>query len=53
MCNVHQYDEFYRPAFFRVIRIITLDCQLRQNKKKSGNKTKMITQQQFDNYLFL
>ena len=36
MCYVHQYDEFHRSAFFRVIRIITLDCQLHHNKKKSG-----------------
>ena len=26
MCYFHHYDEFHRSAFFRVIRIIALDC---------------------------
>ena len=48
MCYVHKYDEFYRPAIFRVIRIITLGCQLQQNKKNPVTKPKFIIIQQFE-----
>ena len=46
MSDVNQGDDFHRSEFFKVKRIITLDCQLHLNQKGSGNKTKIIRQQQ-------